>query len=79
MGKGVEIDWSECSLVERIPGKQGGVPLVRGTRIPAQQIVEEAELGSPIGEIAENYPSLTRAQITALLFYAERHKSQPVP
>jgi uncharacterized protein (DUF433 family) len=79
MGKGVETDWSECSLVERIPGKQGGVPLVRGTRIPAEQLVEEAEMGSPIEEIAENYPSITRDQVTALLAYADKHKSQPVP
>ena len=71
--------WADCHLVERIPGKQGGVPLVKGTRIPADQIVEEHELGSPIKEIAENYPSITLQQIRDLIAYAERRKSQPVP
>jgi len=71
--------WAACDLVERIPGKQGGVPLVKGTRIPADQIVEEHELGSPIKEIAENYPSITLQQIRDLIAYAERRKSQPVP
>jgi uncharacterized protein (DUF433 family) len=73
-----EIEWDECEIVERIHGKQGGVPLIKGTRIPAQQIVEEAELGSPVGEISENYPSITRHQIQALIAYAARHKVQPV-
>ena len=72
------LDWQDCDLVEIVPGKQSGVPLVKGTRIPAQQIVEESELGSPVEEIAENYPSITRDKITALLVYADKHKSQPV-
>lgn len=72
------LDWQDCDLVEIVPGKQSGVPLLKGTRIPAQQIVEESQLGSPVEEIAENYPSITRDQITALLVYADKHKSQPV-
>ena len=71
------MDWNGCELVERIPGKQGGVPLVKGTRIPASQIVEEHELGSPIEEIAENYPSLTHDKIHRLIAFVER-KSQLV-
>jgi uncharacterized protein (DUF433 family) len=71
--------WSDCDLVERIAGKQGGVPLIRGTRIPADQIIEEADLGSAVDEIAENYPSITREQINRLISYSEKHKSQPVP
>jgi len=64
--------WEDCDLVEVIAGKQGGVPLVKGTRIPAEQIVEESELGSPQEEIAENYPSVGRERIAALIAYAGR-------
>lgn len=78
MSKTIDQAWADCDLVERIPGKQGGVPVVKGTRIPASQIVEEAQLGSPIEEIAENYPSITRQQIVALLAYADKHKTQLV-
>jgi uncharacterized protein (DUF433 family) len=42
------VDWQYCDLVEVVAGKQGGVPLIKGTRIPAQQIVEESELGSTV-------------------------------
>ncbi len=72
------MDFRDCDLVETVPGKQGGVPLIKGTRIPAAQIVEEYELGSPVEEIAENYPTITRDKITSLLAYAEKRKSQPV-
>src|SRR5438270_14078921 len=51
----MKTDWKECALVECVPGKQGGVPLVKGTRIPADQIIEELQLGSSISEIEENY------------------------
>jgi uncharacterized protein (DUF433 family) len=69
------MDWGECELVEVAPGKQGGVPLVKRTRIPASQIVEEAELGSSVEEIAENYPSLTVEKLRELLAYSESRES----
>src|ERR1700683_2778393 len=27
-----EIDWTQCELIERVPGKVSGRPIVRGTR-----------------------------------------------
>ncbi len=79
MSETKEIEWAACDIVERIAGKQGGVPLIKGTRIPAEQIVEESELGSPIDEIAENYPSITRDQVKAIIAYADSYRAQPVP
>ena len=64
------MDWTGCELVEVIPGKVSGVPLVVGTRIPADVIVSNYESGSPLEEIAENYPSLSREKISALLSFA---------
>jgi uncharacterized protein (DUF433 family) len=55
------IDWIGCELVERVPGKVSGRPIVRGTRILADTIVQDAELGSPLEEIHENYPLAARA------------------
>ena len=64
------MDWSGCELVEVIPGKVSGVPLVVGTRIPADLIVGDYELGSTIEEIEESYPSLTQATIRSLIAFA---------
>lgn len=71
------MDWSGCELVEVVPGKVSGQPIIRGTRILADTIVEDHELGSPIEEIAENYPALSTDSIRALLSFAEAHRSQP--
>ena len=32
------VDWSYCPLVEVIPGKVSGVPLLRNTRLPVDAI-----------------------------------------
>ena len=63
------IDWAGCELVERIPGKVSGRPVVRGTRILADTIVQDAELGSPLEEIQENYPDLSLAAIQQLISF----------
>lgn len=42
------IDWTGCNLVERIPGKLAGRPIVRGTRIAADTIVVDFEIGESI-------------------------------
>ena len=73
------IDWTECELVERIPGKVSGRPLVRGTRILADTIVQDAQLGSSLEEIHENYPDLPVADIQQLISFAHSHHGQRVP
>jgi uncharacterized protein (DUF433 family) len=70
------IDWTGCDLVERIPGKVSGQPVVRGTRILADTIVQDAELGSSLEEIHENYPDLSMASIETLISFAHAHKPQ---
>jgi uncharacterized protein (DUF433 family) len=71
-----DIDWTGCELVERIPGKVSGRPIVRGTRILADTIVEDAELGSPLEEIHENYPDLSPSAIEQLISFAQSHRVQ---
>jgi len=73
------IDWTGCELVERVPGKVSGRPIVRGTRILADTIVQDAELGSPLEEIHENYPDLSITAIQRLISFAHSRHGQPVP
>ena len=65
------MDWTGCPLVEVIPGKVSGVPLLKGTRMPADGIVSNFQTGSPVEEIAENF-DISEASIRALLAYAAR-------
>ena len=52
------VDWSECPLVEAVPGKVSGVPLLKNTRLPVEAITGNydafrAEGLSPDAAIAE--------------------------
>ena len=47
-----------------------GKPIVRGTRISVQQVLGHLADGWTAGEIVEEYPSLTHADVTACLGYA---------
>ena len=73
------MDWSGCELVERVPGRRSGEPTIVGTRIPPEAVVGDYELGSPIEEIEENYPSLTRETIRNLIAFAKSRESQSRP
>jgi uncharacterized protein (DUF433 family) len=70
------MDWNGCDLVEVIPGKVSGRPVVKNTRIPADVVVSNFESGSPVDEIMDNYPSLSLAQIEALLAFARARQMQ---
>jgi uncharacterized protein (DUF433 family) len=64
------MDWSGCGLVEVVPGKVSGQPLVKGTRIPADFVVESFELTGSVDEVLEGFPRLSKETATALLAYA---------
>ena len=68
------IDWTGCSLVERIPGKVGGRPIVRGTCIAADTIAQDFELGESIEDIREGFPSLSIDQIKELIEFAQNQQ-----
>ena len=67
-----EIDWTTCELIEQIPGKVSGRPIVRGTRILPDAIVDSYDLGESIEELQEGFPALSAAQIKRLIEFATR-------
>ena len=69
----VVMDWSECALVEVNPLKVSGVPILKGTRVQADSIVENYTDGSPVEEIADNF-DIPEQTIRELLSYAS-HKN----
>ena len=75
----IDIDWMECELIERIPGKVSGRPIVRGTRILPDAIVNSYDMGESIEEIHEGFPSLSPTQIRRLIEFAHSRRGQPQP
>lgn len=75
-----DIDWLACELIEQIPGKVSGRPIVRGTRILPDAIVDSYDLGETIEELCEGFPALSAAQIRRLIEFAHtQRRQQPNP
>ncbi len=73
MAANEKIDWSECSLVEVKPGVQGGAPVLRGTRMPVNAIVDNFDYGVSVTEIAEQF-EIPLSCVEAVLAYAKSHR-----
>ena len=76
LGTDLEIDWMACELIERVPGKVSGRPVVRGTRILPDAIVGSYELGETIQELREGFPALSVSQIERLIEFALAQRAQ---
>ena len=66
------LDWSQCSAVERVPGKVSGEWVFRGTRVPVRALFENVEGGASVREFLDWFPGVTRDQIDAVLEHASR-------
>jgi uncharacterized protein (DUF433 family) len=72
------LDWSQCPVVESIPGKVSGAWVFKGTRLPVATVIENLEDLS-VEEVMEQF-DVTRQQITAVLeFVAQSLRADPVP
>jgi uncharacterized protein (DUF433 family) len=68
------MDWKKCAVVETVPGRVSGEPVIKGSRVrPDDVVVNRAE-----GEawLAENYSLPVEAVREVLRFY-DRHKPAP--
>ena len=66
------LNWSQCSAVERIPGKVSGAWLFKGTRVPVKALFENLESGATVENFLEWFPGVTRGQVEAVLEHAQR-------
>ena len=52
------------------PDQMGGLPCIRGLRIPVATVVDMVAEGMSIGEIVEAYPDLEAEDVEQALHYA---------
>ena len=71
-GPMANLDWSQCSAVESVPGKVSGAWVLKGTRMPVSAIFENLEAGANIDNIMEWYDGLDREQVKAVIEFAAR-------
>jgi uncharacterized protein (DUF433 family) len=60
----------KASLIESNPKVMMGKPVIAGTRITVELIVEKLAAGESVEQIIESYPHLTREAIHAALAFA---------
>lgn len=68
-----KIDWAECPLAETIQEVKSGAPVLRGTRLPVNAIVDNFDYGMSVSEIAEQF-EIAPDSIEAILAYVESHR-----
>ena len=73
-----QLDWSDCPLVEIDPLRVGGRPVLKGTRMPVEDIIANYEHGVSISEISTQFqiPALI---VKELLSYVERRHALARP
>jgi len=54
-------------VIHSDPETMGGTPVFTGTRVPLQNLIDALEGGESIDEFLEGFPSVTRAQVIAVI------------
>lgn len=68
-----KVDWAHCPLVEMNPLVHSGAPVLRGTRMPVNAIVDNSDYGMSVAEISEQF-EVPEESIRAILEYAKSHR-----
>lgn len=75
------MEWSE--RIHADPDILAGKPVIRGTRLAVEFILELLAAGRSAAEILDDYPGLTKEDILACLTYASylahEFKAYPIP
>ncbi|MBI4909044.1 MAG: DUF433 domain-containing protein [Acidobacteria bacterium] len=68
------VDWTQCELIECVPGKESGRPVVRGTRLMPDAIVGGYDLGETSEELCDGFLSLSLEQMKRLIEFANSQR-----
>lgn len=62
----------DTKLIESNPSIMMGKPVITGTRIPVELILEKFAAGETIEQLLEEYPRLTEEGVRAALYFASQ-------
>ncbi len=65
----MQLNWQE--RINADPKIMFGKPVIKGTRIPVELILEKLALGESMEYLLKAYPRITREDIAACLFFAQ--------
>jgi uncharacterized protein (DUF433 family) len=59
-------------LITSSPDRLGGTPVFAGTRVPVQSLLDYLEAGHPLAHFLDEFPSVSREHVVAVLELAKR-------
>ena len=71
------MDWTDCPDVERKPGVWSAAPVIVGTRVPPEAIIDNAEDGFTAEEISDMFPTVPVEQARRIIEFARLHATHP--
>jgi uncharacterized protein (DUF433 family) len=69
----------DTNLIQSDPSVMMGKPVVAGTRITVELILEKLAAGESVEQLLESHPRLTKEGVLAALAYAAQALSNPPP
>jgi uncharacterized protein (DUF433 family) len=64
-------EWLDMQVVSVNMKIQGGLPCFSGTRVPVSSLFDHLRKGYTVDQFLEDFPTVTKAQVDALLELAE--------
>ncbi len=71
------MDWKDCDIVETVPGKMGGRPVIKGTRIEPETVLVDEEYGRTPEQTHDSFPTLSVDTILKIRAFAHKHQLTP--
>jgi uncharacterized protein (DUF433 family) len=71
------MDWLDCDIIETVPGKLSGAPVIRGTRVRPEDVVINLDELSP-EEIADDF-DLRVEDVREVADFWRAHQGQLAP
>jgi uncharacterized protein (DUF433 family) len=65
------VDWTLCDIVEMVPGRLSGAPVVKNTRLPVDAILINYDAGLDPEEVATIF-EVEVADVRAILAFREK-------
>ena len=65
-----QIDWRQCSLVETVPGRLAGAPVLKNTRLPVDAILNNYDDGLEPDQVAEIF-EISVSDVRGILAFRE--------
>jgi uncharacterized protein (DUF433 family) len=69
--------WDDCDEVECVPGKIGGRPVIKGTRIEPETVLTDEEYGRTPEQTHASFPTLSVDTILKIRAFAHKHQLTP--